>query len=182
MKFAQNKTLGLFLLAGLAALAFGIATQQIGNNFLQNLGFSKPATSPEFSLPDVDGKIHLSQEWQGKIKVINFWATWCLPCRQELPELIALQHELATAGVVVIGVALDRGQAVKTFTEKLAINYPILIAGEENGAQLAYAFGNTFNVVPFTFIVDQNERIVFTHLGELNRQTLLTVILPLLKA
>ena len=83
---------------------------------------------PEFSLPDTTGTIHSISEWQGKILVINFWATWCPPCLKEIPEFIQLQAEYADQNVQLIGIAIDEPELVDDYISFININYPILIA------------------------------------------------------
>ncbi len=133
----------------------------------------------EFSLLDIDGKSHSMAEWQGKIRIINFWATWCPSCLKEIPSFIALQNEYAEKNLQFIGIAIDERQLVADYLAFSEINYPILMA-EVEGARLAKQLGNTMNVIPYTVIVNQQNQIIFRQSGELSQQKIHRIIQPLL--
>ena len=88
---------------------------------------SVPTEMVEFSLPDTDGKVHNINEWRGKIVVLNFWATWCPPCRAEVPLFVDTQEKFRKDGLVIVGVAIDKKQDVANFVDSYFINYPVLI-------------------------------------------------------
>lgn len=134
---------------------------------------------PEFALPDLYGKQRAIKEWQGKVLIINFWATWCPPCLKEMPEFVKLQNEYGSKGLQFIGIAIDEVEPVKEFINNKLINYPIL-QGEDQGTKIAHDLGNIVNTVPFTVIVDKKGNVVKSHMGELERETLLEIIKPLL--
>ncbi|MGD8429861.1 MAG: TlpA disulfide reductase family protein, partial [Ectothiorhodospiraceae bacterium] len=79
---------------------------------------------PLFALPDMNGERHSIAEWDGRVIVLNFWATWCAPCREEMPLLVDLQDKYGDQGLQIVGVALDRPDAVKAFADKMGLNYP----------------------------------------------------------
>lgn len=133
----------------------------------------------EFSLPDLSGKQRNIKEWQGKVLVINFWATWCPPCLKEMPEFEALHTEYEKKGLQFIGIALDDAEPVKEFIASKKITYPILL-GEDQGTKLAHDLGNIVNTVPFTVIVNKQGLVVKSQMGELSRKQLLEIITPLL--
>jgi thiol-disulfide isomerase/thioredoxin len=133
----------------------------------------------EFSLTDLSGKPRNITEWQGKVLVINFWATWCPPCLKEMPAFEALHTEYEKKGLQFIGIALDDADPVKEFIAIKKITYPILL-GEDQGTKLAHDLGNIVNTVPFTVIVDKKGLIVKSHMGELSREQLLDLLKPLL--
>ena len=137
-------------------------------------------TLPEFSLLDLSRKNHSIKEWQGKVLVINFWATWCPPCLKEIPEFIGLQNEFSQQGLQIIGIAIDEAEPVKGFVADKKINYPILL-GQEQGTKIAHDLGNIVNTVPFTVIVDRQGRVVKTQMGEWGREDLLKILYPLLE-
>jgi thiol-disulfide isomerase/thioredoxin len=126
-----------------------------------------PQMRPVFSLEDADGKSRSITEWDGKTLVINFWATWCAPCRREIPMLKALSAARAAQDVVVIGIAVDFRDKVLPYAKEAGINYPVLI-GEEDGLDAATAFGLGSIGLPCTVFVDAKGRIVTAHLGELH--------------
>ncbi len=167
---------GIIVLAAVLALVCGI----LAKNFLSAGATDEPMALPMFSLPDLAGKQHSIEEWQGKIRVINFWGTWCPPCRKEIPEFIALQQEYAAKGVVVIGIAIDDAQAVADYSAKAKINYPLLIAPDE-GVALSHQLGNDVDAVPFTIIVDWHGTIIHRHPGVFSKEQILAVVLPLLE-
>jgi thiol-disulfide isomerase/thioredoxin len=126
-----------------------------------------PEMRPVFSLQDVEGKSRSITEWDGKTLVINFWATWCAPCRREIPMLNALSAARAAQGVAVIGIAVDLRDKVVPYAKEVGINYPLLI-GEEDGLDAASAFGLGSIGLPTTVFVDATGRVVTAHLGELH--------------
>lgn len=138
----------------------------------------QPIPLMEFSLADISGNIRSISEWQGKILIINFWATWCPPCLKEIPEFIELQSEYAEQNVQFIGIAIDKPHLVDDYLSFIDINYPILIA-ETEGGKLSHKLGNTFDAIPYTVIVNQQSQIIFRHPGELSKQKLHGLIEPL---
>lgn len=170
------KTNALIALVAVLALVVGVALQQ--NNV--SISAAAPAEPKlEFGFPDMNGQMQSVSQWQGKILLINFWATWCPPCLKEIPEFIQWQQEFQANGVQFVGIALDDRQAVADYLQQVAVNYPILVAGDAGG-ELANALGNVINTVPFTVIVNRQRQIVHRQLGELSREQFLKTIKPLL--
>jgi len=130
-------------------------------------------------LPDLEGKSITIERWKGKVLVVNFWATWCPPCRQEIPGLVAIQSKFAANGVQVIGIAIDQAANVKDFAREIGITYPILIAGVE-AMDVARALGNKSGALPFTVVLDRSGNVVKTHLGLLTEAELTAILAPLL--
>lgn len=170
------KTNGLILLVAIAALVFGVWTK----NQLSRQDPTLPTHLPDFSLPDLSGKSHDSSEWQNQILVINFWATWCPPCRKEIPDLTALHKEYAKLGLTVIGIAIDDPEAVTAYLSETPIAYPLLMGGD-GGIDLARQLGNAVDAIPFTVITGRQGQIIDRHPGGLNKNDLLRIIAPLLK-
>jgi thiol-disulfide isomerase/thioredoxin len=133
---------------------------------------------PEFSLPDIKGKIRDVSEWDGNVVVINFWATWCPPCREEIPEFIKLQEKYADHGLQFIGIALQQAEDVREFVSMMGMNYPILV-GEEEAIQVSSEYGNSIGALPYTAIVDRQSRIAFLKRGPLSRDAAEGVITSL---
>jgi peroxiredoxin len=123
---------------------------------------------PGFALPDLEGEVRDISDWDGNILAVNFWATWCAPCKEEIPEFIELQDRYRDDGVVFIGVALDNIEAVTDFVERYGMNYPVLI-GEQAVIDAARAYGNNIGALPYTAFVNREGRIVHTHYGLIKR-------------
>jgi thiol-disulfide isomerase/thioredoxin len=135
------------------------------------------ATAPNWELKDLDGRTVRSSDFKGKVVVLDFWATWCGPCRAEIPGLVALQKEYAPEGLVIVGASVDEGGAstVKQFTEKLSVNYPVVLADEK----VQQAFGD-IEAIPTTFIIDRTGRIVKKDFGFTGKDEFEQEIKPLL--
>jgi len=127
-----------------------------------------PERRPDVTLADRDGKPRSLSEWNGRPQVINFWATWCAPCRREIPMLNALARDGAWPDIALIGIAIDFREDVLKYLETTPIDYTVLI-GEQDGLDAARAFGMESLGLPFTAFVDRSGRIVTIHLGELHR-------------
>ena len=131
---------------------------------------AKPAAVAELmaqSLPDAAGQVQRLDQWQGKILVVNFWATWCAPCVKEMPELSALQTELAAKQIQILGVGIDSAANIGEFSNKYKITYPLIVAGM-GGAKLTRAFGNQAGGLPYTVIIGRKGEIHKTYMGQLD--------------
>ena len=126
------------------------------------------ANVPDFSLVDRDGQPRSLRDWAGKALIVNFWATWCAPCRKEIPLLQRLQQEHAADGFQVIGIAVDFREQVLAYASQMKIDYPLLI-GEQEALDAASAFGVEVVGLPFTIFSDRQGRIVTAHMGELTQ-------------
>jgi thiol-disulfide isomerase/thioredoxin len=130
-----------------------------------------PATLARIKLPDLAGKPVTLAAWQGKVLVINFWATWCTPCRREIPGLISIQRKHAANGVQVVGIAVDQADKVQQYAKEIGINYPILVAGME-GATISRDLGNRTGALPFTVVLDRTGKLINSHLGLITEEEL----------
>jgi len=127
-----------------------------------------PDRRPDVTLADRDGRLRSLSEWDGRPQIINFWATWCAPCRREIPMLNELAREPALAEFALIGIAIDFREDVLRFLAETPIEYTVLI-GEQDGLDASAAFGMRSLGLPYTAFIDRSGRIVTIHLGELHR-------------
>ncbi len=122
-----------------------------------------------FTLPDLEGNLHHLSDWDGKARIVNFWATWCAPCRREIPLLKNAQAEYAESDFQVIGVAVDFVEEVVEYAEMAEFNYPILV-GQEDAIAAVEATGMNFIGMPFTMIVSSDGYLIKIHIGELMKE------------
>ena len=127
-----------------------------------------PARLPDFSLSDLAGQPTPIMRWSGKSLVINFWATWCAPCRREIPMLESLALEWAGRDITVVGIAVDYRDKVVDFAREFKIDYPLLI-GEQDALEVAAKFGMDSPAFPFTVFTDRRGEVVALIVGELHR-------------
>lgn len=132
------------------------------------------------NLPDENGVSQMLNQYQGKIIVLNFWATWCPPCREEMPELSALNTEFGQKNVVVLGIAIDELDLVKEFATQTPVSYPLFVA-EDEGMAIGNSLGNNKGVLPYTVIIDSKGEIVNTYYGRITKALLASDLMPLLK-
>ncbi|MEO7426069.1 MAG: TlpA disulfide reductase family protein [Fibrobacteria bacterium] len=116
-----------------------------------------PKTLPAFSLPDLDGKVHASKEWQGKVVVLDFWATWCVSCRETIPLLRQFKTAYGDKGLVVAGISMEAGpkEKIAKFARKMKMDYQILWDSEDSMSKL---FG--FEGLPSVFIFDREGNLL----------------------
>ena len=124
------------------------------------------ATNIDFALADLDGNMRQLSEWNGKGRLVNFWATWCAPCRREIPLLKKTQEAHAGDGIQVIGIAVDFPEQVIAYAEEAQFNYPILV-GQEDAMAAAEASGIDFIGMPFTMVLAPDGELLKTHIGEI---------------
>jgi thiol-disulfide isomerase/thioredoxin len=126
---------------------------------------------PSFSLMGLDGEMRDFDEFAGRHRLLNFWATWCAPCRREIPLLKDFQAEQGDDGILVIGIAVDVMEDVRQYAEEAQFNYPILV-GEMDAMAVAEQSGLQFHAMPFTMIVSADGEYLNAHFGELHRPDL----------
>lgn len=133
--------------------------------------------APDLQLKSLEGKTIKLSDYKGKVVVLNFWATWCPPCREEIPDLVALQKQYAARGLVVLGVSMDEGgpAGVASFAKKFEINYPVVMGDEKTSE----AYGG-IQVLPTTFIIDRKSNVVDGLQGGTDRAGFEEKIKPLL--
>ncbi|MFZ2726037.1 MAG: TlpA disulfide reductase family protein [Methylococcaceae bacterium] len=171
-----KKEIALIIMVAVIALAAG----QLTRYSFKPVSNNPNIVLPHFDFPDTQGELRHNHEWQGKIIVFNFWATWCASCREEIPLLVQLQSQYQDKNVQFVGISIDEDKAViNDYLKTLNINYPILIAGD-GGMRLARRLGDSSQAIPFTIIVNSQGEIIYNHEGELTKVLFEQIIMPLL--
>jgi thiol-disulfide isomerase/thioredoxin len=149
--------------AGIAAVATGF----LAGPALLRLGGDPARDALHLaSFPDLSGKLRRLDEWSGRTLVCNFWATWCAPCVEEVPLLIATRRKYARSGLEIVGIAIDNVSKVRQFSASFNISYPVLIA-QVDGMNLMRQLGNSGGGLPYTVIADRQGEVVHRKLGAL---------------
>lgn len=134
---------------------------------------------PDFELDDLNGAAVSAADFDGKVMLVNFWASWCKPCIEEMPMLVRLQHNYASRGVQVVGIALDEPRKAREFASELAINYPILV-GLIDTVLTGRQYGNRAGMLPYSVLVGADGIIRWAYLGALDQDELVRQIEALL--
>ncbi len=174
------------LLLGAAGLAAAVAGFLLGPLLLQSTnrsgaGDGEAAGSLALrstSLVDLTGRTRRLSEWRDRILVCNFWATWCTPCREEIPLLMAAGKKYGPKGVEIVGIAIDNAAKVRDFASSLNISYPILLA-EADGLDLMRRLGNGAGGLPYTVVADRQGNLVHRKLGAFKGADLDSILSPL---
>jgi thiol-disulfide isomerase/thioredoxin len=155
-----------WLLIGLVALASAAA----------GYGYNAWRTAPRgeaaeglaalkaMTLPDLHGKPQPLDQWRGKVVIVNFWATWCAPCREEIPLLMKFQEKYAERGLQLVGIAIDQPEKVRPYAAEMGMNFPALIGGVDM-IETARLLGNRAGVLPFTVVLDRDGNIAAREIG-----------------
>lgn len=162
---------------GAVGVAAGVAGALVGA-----FGIQRSSGAPELlslTLPNLDLRPVAFKTWQGRVLVVNFWATWCGPCLEEMPLLVATQREYGRRGLQVVGIALDHVSKIREFAAKLKIDYPLLVA-EGGTVALMQRLGNPSGGLPFTVIVDRRGAVSARKLGAFKGPELAAIVQPLL--
>lgn len=115
-------------------------------------------------LPDVSGESRSLQRWRDGVLIVNFWATWCQPCREEIPLLVRFQTKYASKSVQIVGISVDSADKVRQFAREYRIGYPLLI-GSFAVLDLSRKLGNTASALPYTVVFDRTGKVIRTRLG-----------------
>lgn len=154
----------------LAALLAGVLTSQ----WIYKTGLaSDPAIKAFFANPwqTPDGKSADTEQWRGKVLVVNFWASWCPPCVEEMPTLDKLQAEFKAQNVLFVGIGIDSPSNIREFLEKTPVSYPIVIGGLE-GSNLSKQMGNSQGALPYTIIINAQGKSTSSKLGKISEEEL----------
>jgi thiol-disulfide isomerase/thioredoxin len=127
------------------------------------------------ALPDLDGRIQPLKQWRGKVLVVNYWATWCAPCRDEMPMLSLLQTRYAARDVQFVGIANDEVNKVREFVKHTPVTYPLLI-GNFNDFGITVDLGNTAMGLPFTVVLDREGKLQEATLGRVEEKALVRLL------
>ena len=131
------------------------------------------------NLPDIESKPQRMEQWRGKVLVVNLWATWCAPCREEIPIFVKLQEKYRAQGLQFVGISIDQVDKTSEFARNFGINYPTLI-GAFDTIEVSRRAGNQRGVLPYTVVLDRKGQIVATELGGLTHEKLELLVQPLL--
>jgi len=159
----------IFIVAMILAAGSGYSVHKY---LRQNQTSNNPAIGlqrPEFAAVDLDGQLRNISEWDGQLIFLNFWATWCPPCKKEIPAFIELQKAYGDQGFQIISIAVDEEQAVREYAAEMGMNYPIM-AVQGEGVGLAKRYGNGSGVLPYTVIINRDGEISNTITGELSKK------------
>lgn len=168
------------LLIGVLAFAGAISGTLLGRYVMEPRGPALPpgtlvleegAKRPDAELPDLDGQLHRLSDFDGRPLLINFWATWCPPCIEELPLLDALHAERGEDGLQVLAIAVDDPEAVRGFLAELPVQMPVLLA-QPGVVDLSTTLGNARSVLPYSVLIDAQGRIAKRHFGAFSEDSL----------
>lgn len=182
----------LIVLVAIAAGALGYWTSRSGAPIIRPLATSAQSAGPDsvapeegarllaVTLPDADGRPHALADLAGQVVVANFWATWCPPCRKEIPDFSEVSRRYHDRGVRFVGLSLDNAEQVAAFRDEMQVPYPLLI-GDGSTVALAAALGNPAGALPFTVILDRRGQIRHLSVGGLSKSDLegkISALLP----
>ena len=157
-----------------AAAGFGLQRAFMSNNqqdlpvVMAEVASIVGTPRPEFAMKDIENEMRNIKEWDGKVVLVNFWATWCPPCKKEIPAFMALQEKYQNKGFQIIGIAIDDEDSVKDYVDTMGMNYPVM-ASEIEAMDLARRYGSRINALPFSAFIGRDGKIAFTKSGELSK-------------
>ena len=134
---------------------------------------------PDFELGSNSGGLVSASDFKGKTILLNFWATWCAPCRKEMPMLMDLQRQYGATGLQVVGIALDDIQSVKSFVDTFGISYPVLV-GMEDVFETSEAYGNQEGVLPYSVLIDKTGIVRWQYAGLIRHEQISPLLNELL--
>jgi thiol-disulfide isomerase/thioredoxin len=172
----QLRQAALFLAVAALAIAAGFYLNPVTRENVKDIDAAAVLATP---LADLQGNPRTLDEWSGRILVVNFWATWCPPCLEEIPIFIRMQDRLGEQGLQFVGIAIDDPEKVRAFVEQQQMNYPTLV-GQADAMALSDLAGNARGGLPYTLVFDRARQILSTHYGALTEEKLESIILPAL--
>jgi len=172
-----KKALPYFLVSLIAVLAFG-AGLWVSHTRQPAVPTGADAVYG-LTLPDLNNKPQSLAQWRGKVLIVNFWATWCAPCREEIPIFVKMQQKYAHRGLQFVGISMDQRDKTLEFATNFAINYPNLI-GTFDTVEVSRQAGNQKRVLPFTLILGRDAQIAAAESGGVTEQKLESLIQSLL--
>ncbi len=173
------KKIPIYLFFALLIIISGLAVR----HFVLNPAVQSQAASTEAffatAFPGLDGQLQPIAQWKGKIIIVNFWATWCPPCLEEMPELSRLHSQYEDQGLMVLGISSDELDKIREFALQTPVSYPLL-SGDLDAMSLSESLGNNKGILPYTAIIAPDGSIVKTYFGLVNQSLLEEAFLPLL--
>ena len=174
--FNPKKALPILVILFVSAISSYAVQQYLEQDAMNNpqqaliqteLAEGESFTRPEFAMADIDGEMRNIKDWDGKVILLNFWATWCPPCLSEIPGFIELQQQYGEQGLQVIGIAVDNEEAVREYMNEVKINYPIMIS-EFEATELSSRYGNRVGALPYSVIINREGEVSNMITGELS--------------
>ncbi len=173
----------IYAVVAVSALAAGVLSRSLDRDRVPPQSASPGAEGGEailgLNLPDLQGRNLALSQFKGQVLVVNFWATWCEPCKEEIPEFAKIHGKFSEKGVTLLGIALDEREQVAAFVDQYRIPYLVLIAPLD-AIEVSRKAGNPKAALPFTAILDRQGRVVSSHLGGLDQARLEAAISPLI--
>ncbi|MGH8807179.1 MAG: TlpA family protein disulfide reductase [Noviherbaspirillum sp.] len=166
----MKKNIVAFGLVAILFVAFGVfwGNKQIEPSAPENAAVASLLSQ---AMQDAGGQSHQLAQWKGRPLVVNFWATWCAPCVDEMPELSALQAEIAQKRIQIIGIGIDSPSNIAQFASKYKISYPLYVGGV-SGTDLSRQLGNQAGGLPYTVLIGRDGTVIKTYLGRLKMDEL----------
>ncbi len=165
----RRQWLIIVVISLLALLGGALTSQWISKTGLANDPSIKAFFANSWQSPD--GKPVNSTDWEGKVLVVNFWASWCPPCVEEMPTLDLLQQEFLQQNVLFVGIGIDSPSNIREFLKSTPVSYPIVIGGLE-GSNLSKQMGNSQGALPYTVIINPKGKAIYTKLGKISEEEL----------